>query len=43
MHDWSRHPDLYGWFDTLYREKGGRSGELAGSTVRLKLDDIDTL
>ncbi|TZG36575.1 hypothetical protein [Agrobacterium sp. B1(2019)] len=43
VHDWPRHPDLYGWLEALYFQKGGKFDELAGSTVRLDAHDIDEL
>ena len=35
FHDWRKHPDLHGWMEDLYREKGGTDAEF--NCVNLQL------
>lgn len=40
---WRKHPNLHGWMEQLYREKGGRSEHFNVSPVVLTPDDLDRL
>ena len=40
---WRKHPDLHGWMENLYREKGGREKTFNGDLVVLTLADLDRL
>ena len=40
---WRKHPDLHGWMENLYREKGGREKSFNGDPVMLTLADLDRL
>ena len=40
---WRKHPDLHGWMERLYREKGGREQSFNGDLVMLTLSDLDRL
>ena len=40
---WRKHPDLHGWMENLYREKGGREKSFNGDLVVLTLADLDRL
>ena len=40
---WRKHPDLHGWMENLYREKGGREQSFNGDLVMLTLKDLDRL
>jgi hypothetical protein len=40
---WRKHPDLHGWMENIYREKGGREQSFNGDPVRLTLADLDRL
>ena len=42
IHDWRKHPNLHGWMEELYREKGGTK-DFNCTTVQLTADDIDAL
>ena len=39
---WRKHPNLQGWMEELYHEKGG-DGEFNCVDVELTLDDLDAL
>ncbi len=39
---WRKHPNLHGWFDALYRSKGGE-GDFNGDELELTSEDIDRL
>jgi len=39
---WRKHPNLQGWMESLYREKGGE-GEFNCVDVELTLEDLDNL
>lgn len=39
---WRKHPDLHGWMERLYRERGGK-GHFNRRAMRLHNDDIDAL
>jgi hypothetical protein len=40
---WRKHPDLHGWMENLYREKGGMEKSFNGDPVVLTLADLDRL
>jgi hypothetical protein len=43
LHYWRKHPDLHGWMEKLYIEKGGKDEDFNMSPVRLDRADIDQL
>ena len=43
VHYWRKHPNLHGWMQSLYEEKGGDSSDFNGDCVVLTLDDLDCL
>lgn len=40
---WRKHPNLHGWMEQLYYEKGGRDDSFNGSKVVLTDSDLDSL
>lgn len=40
---WRKHPDLHGWMENLYYEKGGNADSFNCVNVFLTLDDLDRL
>jgi hypothetical protein len=40
---WRKHPDLHGWMQELYEEKGGEDKSFNGDLVVLTLADLDRL
>ena len=40
---WRKHPDLHGWMESLYREKGGSEKSFNGDLLVLTLEDLDRL
>lgn len=40
---WRKHHDLHGWFENLYREKGGNADSFNCANVRLTNEDLDRL
>lgn len=40
---WRKHPDLHGWFNSLYVYKGGTDPEFNCNTVEITLEDLDEL
>ena len=40
---WRKHPNLHGWMEQLYREKGGTEEQFNCVEVELTLDDLDRL
>lgn len=42
FHNWRKHPNLHGWMECLYRDKGGIK-VFNCTTVQLTPDDIDLL
>jgi hypothetical protein len=40
---WRKHPNLHGWMENLYYEKGGKSESFNCVTVELTLEDLDSL
>jgi hypothetical protein len=43
LHYWRKHPNLHGWMEELYYEKGGKDDSFNGSCVVLTEGDLDTL
>ena len=43
VHYWRKHPNMHGWMENLYREKGGKEPDFNGDNVKLTEDDIDSL
>lgn len=43
LHYWRKHPDLHGWMEQLYYEKGGEAAMFNCAPVVLTLDDLDAL
>lgn len=43
LHYWRKHPDLHGWMERLYREKGGKSVDFNCVSVAITSADIDRL
>jgi hypothetical protein len=39
---WRKHPNLHGWMEQLYRERGGE-GDFNGDELELTREDIDSL
>lgn len=40
---WRKHPNLHGWMEVLYREKGGNANTFNGVEVELTWKDLDEL
>lgn len=40
---WRKHPDLHGWMERLYREKGGDSPDFNCNNVNVAAEDLDDL
>jgi hypothetical protein len=43
LHYWRKHPNLHGWMENLYREKGGREDSFNCVNLQLDSDDLDRL
>jgi hypothetical protein len=43
LHYWRKHPNLHGWMEQLYYEKGGTERSFNGSPLQLTQEDIDHL
>ena len=43
LHYWRKHPNLHGWMETLYYEKGGSSDTFNCVAVTLTAADLDRL
>jgi len=43
LHYWRKHPNLHGWMERLYREKGGSAGEFNCVNLLLTAEDLDAL
>lgn len=43
LHEWRKHPNLHGWMQDLYYEKGGAKDVFNCTTVRLEAEDLDRL
>lgn len=40
---WRKHPNLHGWMEKLYRDKGGADEMFNNTPVELTQEDIDSL
>ncbi|MEW5704410.1 MAG: phosphoglycerate kinase [Pseudomonadota bacterium] len=43
LHYWRKHPNLHGWMENLYREKGGAAECFNCVSVELASEDLDRL
>ena len=43
VHYWRKHPNLHGWMQNLYENKGGTSDSFNGDCVVLTESDLDVL
>ena len=43
LHYWRKHPDLHGWMENLYYEKGGTEHPFNCTTLALTSEDLDRL
>jgi hypothetical protein len=43
LHYWRKHPNLHGWMERLYREKGGQEANFNCVNVVLTTEDLDRL
>jgi hypothetical protein len=43
LHYWRKHPNLHGWMERLYREKGGQDDAFNCANLVLTREDIDAL
>jgi hypothetical protein len=43
LHYWRKHPNLHGWMERLYREKGGTDADFNCANLQLTAGDIGTL
>ena len=43
IHGWRKHPNLHGWMEQLYREKGGSEDSFNCTPVVLTSEDLDRL
>lgn len=43
IHYWRKHPNLHGWMEALYREKGGTDPQFNCVNLQLTADDLDRL
>lgn len=43
IHYWRKHPNLHGWMEDLYREKGGSDPDFNVNPLELTLDDLAEL
>ena len=43
IHYWRKHPNLHGWMEELYRDKGGVAEPFNCVPVTLDADDLDRL
>lgn len=43
LHQWRKHPNLHGWMEELYREKGGTAESFNCVSVALTLEDFKQL
>ena len=43
LHYWRKHPDLHGWMENLYREKGGAAASFNCVRMVLAAPDLDRL
>lgn len=40
---WRKHPNLHGWMEALYRDKGGKDRDFNCVPVQLTAEDLDAL
>ena len=40
---WRKHPDIHGWMENLYFERGGENPDFNCANVELTIDDLDSL
>lgn len=43
IHYWRKHPNLHGWMERLYREKGGKDDSFNCVNLQLTRADLDAL
>ena len=43
IHYWRKHPNLHGWMENLYYNKGGKSDSFNCVNVELNFDDLKAL
>jgi hypothetical protein len=43
IHYWRKHPNLHGWMEQLYRDKGGEEASFNCVNVQLTAGDLDDL
>ncbi|MCA1494777.1 phosphoglycerate kinase [Ensifer sp. NBAIM29] len=43
LHYWRKHPNLHGWMERLYREKGGKDANFNCLNLQLTAEDLDRL
>lgn len=43
LHYWRKHPNLHGWMEQLYREKGGSEDSFNCVNLQLTREDLDRL
>jgi hypothetical protein len=43
LHYWRKHPNLHGWMESLYYEKGGKADSFNCVPVVLDSEDLDNL
>lgn len=43
LHYWRKHPNLHGWMERLYREKGGQDANFNCLNLQLTAEDLDRL
>lgn len=43
IHYWRKHPNLHGWMENLYRERGGKEAQFNCASVRLTVEDLKAL
>lgn len=43
LHYWRKHPDLHGWMEDLYREKGGQGEQFNCDNLQLTEEDLNRL
>ncbi|MDK1389417.1 phosphoglycerate kinase [Sinorhizobium sp. 7-81] len=43
LHYWRKHPNLHGWMEALYREKGGTQADFNCVNLQLSAEDLDRL
>ncbi|MQW90354.1 phosphoglycerate kinase [Sinorhizobium saheli] len=43
LHYWRKHPNLHGWMERLYREKGGKGAAFNCLNLQLIAGDLDRL